>query len=65
MFNVDSVTNKPSGNNMYNNTLVVIDVGNQRGVQLFYSSNTQTSWIRFWYYPSGVWTFTNWKQTSN
>jgi len=65
MFNVDSITNKPSGNNMYNNTLVVIDVGNQRGVQLFYSSNTQTSWIRFWYYPSGVWTFTNWKQTSN
>ena len=65
MFNVDSVTNKPSGNNMYNNTLVVIDVGNQRGVQIFYSSNTQTSWIRFWYYPSGVWTFTNWKQTSN
>ena len=65
MFNVDSITNKPSGNNMYNNTLVVINIGNQRGVQIFFSANTQTSWIRFWNYPSGVWSFTSWQKTSN
>ena len=64
-FNIDSVINKPSGNNMYNNLLEVIEMGSNRGMQKFYSANTQQAFIRFWYYSGGSTLFTAWKQTTN
>lgn len=65
MLNVDSVINKPSGNNMYNNLLEVIEIRDNRGIQKFYSMNTQQAFIRFWYYSNGAYAFTAWKQTTN
>lgn len=65
MFNVDSIINKPSGNNMHNNLLEVIEMGSNRGMQKFYSMNTQQAFIRFWYYSGSAYEFTTWKQTTN
>lgn len=65
MFNVDSIINKPSGNNMYNNLLEVIEMGRNRGMQKFYSMNTQQAFIRFWHYSGSAYVFTTWKQTTN
>lgn len=65
MFNIDSIINKPSGNNMYNNLLEVIEIGNNRGIQKFYSTNAQQAFIRFWYYSNSAYVFTAWKQTTN
>lgn len=65
MHNIDSCLHKPSGNNVYNNVLVVINMGFQRGAQIFFCANKQESYIRFWNYPGGVISFTPWKQTSN
>ena len=65
MFDIDSIINKPSGNNMYNNLLEVIEMGKNRGMQKFYSTNTQQAFIRFWYYSNSAYVFTAWKQTTN
>ena len=64
-FNVDSIINKPSGNNMYNNLLEVIEMGSNRGMQKFYSMDTQQAFIRFWHYSGSAYVFTAWKQTTN
>lgn len=65
MFDADSVINKPSGNNMYNNLLEVIEMGSNRGLQKFYSMSSQQAFIRFWYYSDSAYVFTAWKQTTN
>lgn len=65
MFDIDYIINKPSGNNMYNNLLEVIEMGNNKGIQKFYSTNTQQAFIRFWYYSNRAYVFTTWKQTTN
>lgn len=65
MFGIDRIVNKPSGNNMYNNLLEVIEMGNNIGIQKFYSSNAQLAFIRFWFYSDSAYVFTAWKKTTN